>query len=112
MASVPEQAAVLAVEQTMIVFSMPASQGRKRVYVKVDGHASGWQLFTYSPPVITRMSPAEVPTAGLANVELLGESFGSCEGVSGCFLQASVVYPSYTISVDIGDKVSWREWRR
>lgn len=104
-ASVPQQAVVLVVQQTSIVFRMPASQGRKRVFVGVDGQASNKHLFTYSPPVISSMTPSELPTAGLANVVLTGDSFGSCAGVSGCFLQATVVFPPYSISVDNSDQV-------
>jgi hypothetical protein len=104
-ASVPQQAVVLVVQETSIVFRMPASQGRKRVFVGVDGQASNKRMFTYSPPVISSMTPSELPTAGLANVVLTGDSFGSCAGVSGCHLQATVVFPPYSISVDNSDQV-------
>ena len=65
-------------------------------------------IFTYSPPSISSLSPGIIPTVGLAQAELLGDSFGSCAGQLGCFLRVTVTFPPYSIMVDMSDRVRSR----
>lgn len=39
--AIAQTASVVDVDQTIITFTMPPSQGRKRIYVQVDGQVGG-----------------------------------------------------------------------
>jgi hypothetical protein len=68
-----------------ITFSMPASQGRKRILVQLGSQVSDGVLFTYSAPVLQTLSPAVIPTGGFpatgdpngSPAVIQGVSFGS-----------------------------------
>ena len=86
-----EEVTVIASSHTFITFSMPASQGRKRLFVQVGDLVSNSTLFTYSPPVLQGLFLGDkpmtlVPTAGYPEpwadsaalpAILRGSSFGS-----------------------------------
>ena len=64
--------------------------------------------FTFSRPTIASLMPSVVPTTGFSNAELIGDSFGDCTGVLQCYLRVQVTFPSYSIVVDLSDKVRRR----
>jgi hypothetical protein len=98
-------ALVVDVRSNAITFVMPASQGRKRVYVSVDDIPSNKLIFTYAPPRITSMTPSVVPTGGFPMAEISGESFGACNGTAGCEVVVDIVFPAYSLVADVTDMV-------
>lgn len=74
-------------------------------FVVIDGQSSNKMPFTFSPPTITSLTPAVVPTTGYVGAELVGDSFGNCLGVPQCYLKVQVTFPSYSILLDLSDKV-------
>ena len=77
-------------------------------FVLIDGVSSNKMAFTFSRPTITSLAPSVVPTTGFSNAELIGDSFGDCTGVLQCYLRVQVTFPSYSIVVDLSDKVRRR----
>lgn len=64
--------------QTQILCQLPAGQGTNLAVVITSGSStSPPYYFSYSPPVITSISPSTGPTAGSTAVTILGTSFGS-----------------------------------
>jgi hypothetical protein len=58
-----------------IICLSPVSQGAS-LSLALNGTASGF-LFSYSPPVISLISPTQLPTAGGVPITIAGQNFGS-----------------------------------
>ncbi|MCU0749126.1 MAG: IPT/TIG domain-containing protein, partial [Akkermansiaceae bacterium] len=65
------------VSHTQLVIEAPPGQGTDiPVRVSLEGRVSAPQLFSYSPPVLSSITPNKGPSAGGTTIILAGSSFG------------------------------------
>ena len=62
---------------TQVVFTLPPGQGTNLpVFVTADGQSSPPISFSYSPPLITSISPTSAATKGGTRMTIIGSNFG------------------------------------